>query len=74
MTRRRAQGPKKITDSAHIGDAGIALVHRRVSEMGFNWFPRKESLEIGTDGEIELRDPVTGVVFNRSIRVLTIYK
>jgi len=28
---------KKIDGSAHIGDAGIALIHARVSAMGDVW-------------------------------------
>lgn len=53
---------KKIDKSAHIGDAGIALIHTRVSAMGHVWHPR--GLDAGIDGTIELRDPGTGVVSN----------
>jgi hypothetical protein len=58
---------KKIDRSAHIGDAGIALIHRRVSSMGHVWHPR--GLDAGIDGTIELRDPATGVMSNRHILV-----
>ena len=58
---------KKIDKSAHIGDAGIALIHTRVSEMGHVWHPR--GLDAGIDGMIELRDSSTGVVSNRHLLV-----
>lgn len=53
---------KKIDKSAHIGDAGIALIHMRVSAMGHVWHAR--GLDAGIDGMVELRDPGTGVVSN----------
>ena len=59
--------PKKIDRSAHIGDAGIALIHRRVSEMGYVW--REKGKDAGVDGEIEFRVPVTGEVTNRRVLV-----
>ena len=59
--------PKKIDRSAHIGDAGIALIHRRVSEMGYVW--REKGKDAGVDGEIEFRDPLTGEVTNRRLLV-----
>jgi hypothetical protein len=58
---------KKIDKSAHIGDSGIALIHQLVNKMGFVWHERK--LDAGIDGEIELRNPVTGEVANRLILV-----
>ncbi len=58
---------KKIDRSAHIGDSGVALIHRRVNAMGFVWHERK--LDAGIDGEIELRDPTTGAVANRLLLV-----
>ncbi|NED51507.1 DUF4365 domain-containing protein [Micromonospora aurantiaca] len=58
---------KKIDKSAHIGDSGIALIHQLVNKMGFVWHERK--LDAGIDGQIELRNPVTGEVGNRSILV-----
>ena len=42
--------PKKIDRSAHIGDAGIALIHRRVSEMGYVW--REKGKDAGVDVSI----------------------
>lgn len=58
---------KKIDKSAHTGDGGIALIHMRVYEMGFVWHERKT--DAGIDGEIELRNPVTGEVANRTLFV-----
>ena len=58
---------KKIDKSAHIGDAGIALIHTRVSAMGHVWHPR--GLDAGIDGSIELRDSATGEVTNRHLQV-----
>jgi hypothetical protein len=58
---------KKIDNSAHIGDSGIALIHQQVNKMGFAWHERK--LDAGIDGEIELRNTVTGEVANRLIMV-----
>ena len=58
---------KKITYSSHTGDGAIALIHQRVYEMGFVWHERKT--DAGIDGEIELRNPVTGEVANRVLFV-----
>lgn len=60
---------KKIGDSAHIGDSGIALIHQMINKMSFVWHERNGTLDAGIDGEIELRDPSTGEVFNRLILV-----
>lgn len=58
---------KRVDRSAHIGDSGIALIHRRVSDMGFVWHERK--IDAGIDGEIELRDRDTGEVANRLVLI-----
>lgn len=58
---------KKIGKSVHIGDSGIAVIHEMINKMGFVWHERK--LDAGIDGEIELRNPVTGEVANRLILV-----
>jgi hypothetical protein len=58
---------KKIDASAQIGDGGIALIHQQVNKMGFVWHERKT--DAGIDGEIELRNPVTGEVANRFILI-----
>jgi hypothetical protein len=60
-------GGKRIDRSAHIGDHGIALIHKRVAEMGLVWHERR--VDAGIDGVIELRDPGTGEVANRSVLV-----
>jgi hypothetical protein len=57
---------KKIDASAQIGDGGIALIHQLVNKMGFTWHERKT--DAGIDGEIELRNPVTGEVANTEIQ------
>lgn len=51
-----------------IGEQGIALIHQRVLEMGFLWYPTG-SVEAGIDGLIEIRDPATGVVRNSIVQV-----
>lgn len=58
---------KMIDDNTHKGDAGIALIHRRVSQMKHVWHGR--ALDAGIDGTIELRDPSTGVMSNQHILV-----
>jgi hypothetical protein len=58
---------KKVSRSAHIGDAGIALIHQRVSAMDHVWHERK--VDAGIDGTIELRDPTTGEVSNCHLQV-----
>lgn len=59
---------KTITDSDIIGSKGIALVARRVADMGFLWHPTG-SVEAGTDGFIEIRDPSTGEVLASVLKV-----
>jgi Domain of unknown function (DUF4365) len=63
MTPKR----KKISKSDIIGDQGIALIHQRVSAMGFLWHPTR--LEAGIDGWIELRDDQTGEVTGHFVPV-----
>jgi hypothetical protein len=58
---------KMIDDNTHKGDAGIALIHRRVSQMKQVWHER--SIDPGIDGTIELRDPSTGEMSNQHILV-----
>lgn len=58
---------KRIDRSAHTGDGGIALIHQRVYAMGHVWHERKT--DAGIDGEVEIRDPVTGEVANRLVLV-----
>ncbi len=58
---------KKISRSAHIGDAGVAFIHQRVNAMGHVWHERHT--DAGIDGSIELRDPATGEVSNCHLQV-----
>lgn len=60
-------GPKKFTESQHIGHAGIGLIHMLISEMGHEWHDRV--VDVGIDGSIELRDPSTGRMSNQHIQV-----
>jgi len=57
----------RIHDNSMTGDAGIALIHTRVSQMGFVWTARH--LEAGIDGQIEIRDDQTGEVKNCVVHV-----
>lgn len=59
---------KRITNQQMTGQKGIALIQRRVLDMGFTWTPTG-ALEAGIDGYIEIRDDVTGDVFNAIIQV-----
>lgn len=58
---------KKIDLSTHRGDAGIALIHMRTSQMGFIWHDR--SVDAGIDGSIEVRNPATGEMTNKHLFV-----
>jgi hypothetical protein len=59
---------KKITHSEMIGKAGVALVTLRLTEMGF-LFHETGSVEAGTDGFVELRDPASGEMLSTVFRV-----
>ncbi len=59
---------KKIHNNDIIGEQGIALIHQRVSAMGLLWYP-SGGVEAGIDGVIEMRDVVTGEVFNSIVQV-----
>jgi hypothetical protein len=58
---------KKIDVSSHRGDAGVALIHLRTSQMGFVWHDR--SIDAGVDGSIEIRNPATQAMTNRHLFV-----
>jgi len=58
--------PKRFTESARIGEAGMALIGMLVAEMGFIWHPRR--VDHGIDGEIELVSP-NGAALNRVLLV-----
>lgn len=53
---------KKVTPQTLIGEAGIALIHKRATEMGFLFHPRR--VDHGIDGHIDLVDPGTREVLN----------
>jgi hypothetical protein len=59
---------KRITDQQITGEQGIALIHARVSAMGFLWHPTGGT-EAGIDGMIELRDGQIGTVTNQVVQV-----
>lgn len=53
---------KKVTRQTLVGEAGIALIHERVTEMGFLFHPRR--VDHGIDGHIDLVDPGNHEVLN----------
>jgi hypothetical protein len=59
---------KRITNSDLIGKAGVALVMLRLSQMGF-LFHETGSVEAGTDGFVELRNPESGDMLSTVFRV-----
>lgn len=59
---------KRIHNNDIIGERGIALIHQRVSAMGLLWYP-SGGVEAGIDGVIEMRDSITGEVFNSIVQV-----
>jgi len=60
---------KTIGQRSLLGQQGINLIEKIVLEMGFAWHPTNQSLEVGLDGFIEIRDPTTGEAFNTVIFV-----
>ena len=46
---------KTVTRQTLIGEGGVALIARRVNEMGYLWHERR--VDHGIDGEIELVGP-----------------
>lgn len=59
---------KKLTDSDLIGKSGVSLVSLRLSEIGF-LFHETGSVEAGTDGFVEIRDPASGAMLSTVFRV-----
>jgi tetratricopeptide (TPR) repeat protein len=53
---------KKVSRQTLIGEAGIALIHTRVTEMGFLFHARR--VDHGVDGHIDLVDPSSSEVLN----------
>lgn len=59
---------KKVRSQSVIGQLGANLIERIVLEMGYIW--RATSIfDVGIDGEIEIRDPITGEMTNTIIKV-----
>ena len=59
---------KKVTSQSIIGQQGANLIERIVLKMGYIW--RATSIfDVGIDGEIEIRDPITGKMTNAIIKV-----
>src|SRR4029078_11124751 len=58
---------KKRSHQDIIGAQGIALINELVLSMGYVW--RETGWDAGIDGQIEIRDAVTGEMTNRIIQV-----
>ena len=59
---------KKITSQSIIGQLGANLIEQIVLKMGYVW--RATSIfDVGIDGEIEIRDPMTGEMTNTIVKV-----
>lgn len=59
---------KRLTDRQLLGSRGVGLIEVAVSEIGFVWRPTSQH-DTGIDGEIEIRDPVTGRMTGMLIKV-----
>lgn len=59
---------KKLTNQQLLGEQGIALISLAVSGIGFVWRPTSQH-DTGIDGEIEVRDTVTGAVSGLLLKV-----
>lgn len=59
---------KKLTDQQLLGEQGTSLISLAVSKMGYVWRPTSQH-DTGIDGEIEIRDPASGVVSGLSLKV-----
>jgi hypothetical protein len=51
---------KKVTPQTLTGEGGVALIARRVNQMGYLWHDRR--VDHGIDGEIELVAPDSSVL------------
>ena len=61
---------KKVSPQSIIGQKGANLIERIVLNMKYVWRPIL-IFDVGIDGDIEIRDPVTGEDTNTIIRVQT---
>lgn len=59
---------KKLTDRQLLGEQGASLISLAVSRMGYVWRPTSQH-DTGVDGEIEIRDSVSGAVTGLIIKV-----
>jgi hypothetical protein len=64
MMRNKTIGHRPL-----LGQQGVNLIEKIVLDMGFAWHPTNQSLEVGLDGFIEIRNPKTGEAFNSVIFV-----
>lgn len=53
---------KTVVRQTLVGESGIALIHKRVTEMGYLFHPRR--VDHGIDGHIDLVDPGDRTVLN----------
>jgi hypothetical protein len=60
--------PKVIARNTHVGQQGVNLIERIVLGMGYLWH-LTVVFDAGIDGEIEIRDEVTGEVYSARIAV-----
>jgi hypothetical protein len=60
---------KKISGQSILGQQGINLIENVVLGMGFAWHTTNQSLEVGLDGFIELRNAQTGEALNSIVFV-----
>lgn len=59
---------KKVSSQSITGQLGANLIERIVLQMRYIWRPLL-IFDVGIDGEIEIRDPVTGEATNSIVRV-----
>lgn len=59
---------KKVTQQSIIGQQGVNHIEQIVQKMGYIWRPTP-IFDVGIDGEIEIRDPITGEMTNTIIKV-----
>lgn len=65
--QRRGRGPKKTTPQGQIGERGVSIVRKTVTDMGFFWHDRR--IDFGVDGVIELIEPESLVATGMTIDV-----
>jgi hypothetical protein len=63
-----AEDPKKLSDAAAFGQAGVGFIQTMVGLMEHQFAPYGQP-EVGIDGAIELRDPATRAMTGRVVFV-----